>query len=298
MDKLAIIKKLPNGKYRLYSKKKDKNGKRRNLGTFDSISAAKDREKDINYFKHNADDGETDSELDKLISDLSTIAAYLEEAGMSGANEISKAMDAIDGSFADDGIPEWEMELANMDISPKARKKEKLYRKHEILTDPEEMDEMTGENPDLYDLMSYNKINKELDEIYRTESAGGYAKAQRWIEENVDQMKLSDNMKQSLLDRVSSPMWEIFDANDGDYADDPIMASVPDVQMNYPGSGNYEMTGEVAGGTQALFSIPEATVMAHLVEKLTKLANHLDGIGYFDCASEIDEITKSLRKTK
>ena len=40
MIKTAIIKKLKSGKYRLYSKKKDKDGNRKNLGTYDSLSGA------------------------------------------------------------------------------------------------------------------------------------------------------------------------------------------------------------------------------------------------------------------
>jgi len=44
--KLSYIRKLNNGKYRVYSK----NGK--NLGTYDSKSAAEKRLKDIEFFKH------------------------------------------------------------------------------------------------------------------------------------------------------------------------------------------------------------------------------------------------------
>ena len=48
-----VIRKLPNGKYRLYSKKKNPGtGERRNLGTFDSKKAAEEHEKDIQFFKH------------------------------------------------------------------------------------------------------------------------------------------------------------------------------------------------------------------------------------------------------
>jgi hypothetical protein len=47
-----MIRKLASGEYRLYSKKKNpKTGKRRNLGTFDTKEAAKDHEKDVQYFK-------------------------------------------------------------------------------------------------------------------------------------------------------------------------------------------------------------------------------------------------------
>jgi len=48
-----IIKKLGDGKYRLYSKKKNKKtGKRRNLGTFSSRKKAQEREREVQYFKH------------------------------------------------------------------------------------------------------------------------------------------------------------------------------------------------------------------------------------------------------
>jgi hypothetical protein len=47
-----MIRKLKSGKYRLYSRKKDsKTGKRRNLGTFNSLAAAKKREREVQYFK-------------------------------------------------------------------------------------------------------------------------------------------------------------------------------------------------------------------------------------------------------
>lgn len=47
-----MIRKLKSGEYRLYSKKKDpKTNKRRNLGTFSSLDAAKKHEQDVQYFK-------------------------------------------------------------------------------------------------------------------------------------------------------------------------------------------------------------------------------------------------------
>ncbi len=47
-----MIRKLKSGKYRLYSKKKNpKTGKRRNLGTFNSLAAAKKHERAVQYFK-------------------------------------------------------------------------------------------------------------------------------------------------------------------------------------------------------------------------------------------------------
>ena len=47
-----MIRKLANGKYRLYSLKKNpKTGKRRNLGTFASRAAAQKHERAVQYFK-------------------------------------------------------------------------------------------------------------------------------------------------------------------------------------------------------------------------------------------------------
>jgi hypothetical protein len=47
-----MIRKLKSGKYRLYSRKKDpKTGKRRNLGTFSSRSAAEQHERAVQFFK-------------------------------------------------------------------------------------------------------------------------------------------------------------------------------------------------------------------------------------------------------
>jgi hypothetical protein len=47
-----MIRKLPSGKYRLYSLKKDtKTGKRRNLGTFPTRAAAEKHEREVQFFK-------------------------------------------------------------------------------------------------------------------------------------------------------------------------------------------------------------------------------------------------------
>ena len=47
-----MIRKLPSGKYRLYSGKKNaKTGKRRNLGTFASRAAAEKHERAVQFFK-------------------------------------------------------------------------------------------------------------------------------------------------------------------------------------------------------------------------------------------------------
>ncbi len=47
-----MIRKLPSGEYRLYSRKIDKKtGKRRNLGTFKTRAAAEKHERAVQFFK-------------------------------------------------------------------------------------------------------------------------------------------------------------------------------------------------------------------------------------------------------
>jgi hypothetical protein len=47
-----MIRKLSDGRFRLYSRKKDpKTGKRRNLGTFKTRAAAEKHERAVQYFK-------------------------------------------------------------------------------------------------------------------------------------------------------------------------------------------------------------------------------------------------------
>ncbi|HEX4342141.1 MAG TPA: hypothetical protein VH255_02045 [Verrucomicrobiae bacterium] len=48
-----MIRKLSSGKYRLYSRKLNPStGRRRNLGTFSSMTAAQRHERAVQYFKH------------------------------------------------------------------------------------------------------------------------------------------------------------------------------------------------------------------------------------------------------
>jgi hypothetical protein len=48
-----MIRKLKSGQYRIFSRKVNaKTHKRRNLGTFDTLEAAKKHEREIQYFKH------------------------------------------------------------------------------------------------------------------------------------------------------------------------------------------------------------------------------------------------------
>jgi hypothetical protein len=47
-----MIRKLPSGKYRLYSKSKNpRTGKRRNLGTFPTRAAAEKHDREVQFFK-------------------------------------------------------------------------------------------------------------------------------------------------------------------------------------------------------------------------------------------------------
>jgi hypothetical protein len=48
---MTMIRKLKSGQYRLYSKKKDAKGRRRNLGTFKSREAAMRHERAVQFFK-------------------------------------------------------------------------------------------------------------------------------------------------------------------------------------------------------------------------------------------------------
>lgn len=47
-----MIRKLKSGEYRLFSLKKDpRTGRRRNLGTFKTLEAARQHEREVQYFK-------------------------------------------------------------------------------------------------------------------------------------------------------------------------------------------------------------------------------------------------------
>jgi hypothetical protein len=50
--RVRMIRRLKSGEYRLYSRKKDaRTGRRRNLGTFDTLEAAQRHERAVQYFK-------------------------------------------------------------------------------------------------------------------------------------------------------------------------------------------------------------------------------------------------------
>ena len=51
----SMIRKLKSGEYRLYSRKKNAStGKRRNLGTFQTLEKAKQHERAVQYFKRHS----------------------------------------------------------------------------------------------------------------------------------------------------------------------------------------------------------------------------------------------------
>jgi hypothetical protein len=51
-SRVTMIRKLPSGQYRLYSRKVDeKTGRRRNLGTFQTKAAAEKHERAVQFFK-------------------------------------------------------------------------------------------------------------------------------------------------------------------------------------------------------------------------------------------------------
>lgn len=54
----SVIRKLPSGEFRLYSRAVDpRTGKRRNLGTFPTREAAERHEREIQFFKRRAKAG-------------------------------------------------------------------------------------------------------------------------------------------------------------------------------------------------------------------------------------------------
>lgn len=95
ISKQATIKKLPSGKYRVYSEKKGPDGERKNLGTYNTRAEAKKRLQQIHFFEHQADDNMT--------LQLCDIADYLENAGLKEeAGKIDDVMYAVDYDYYDD----------------------------------------------------------------------------------------------------------------------------------------------------------------------------------------------------
>ena len=82
--KTAYIKKLPNGKYRVYSQK----GK--NLGTCDSLSEAEERLRQVEYFKHKKDSS-LENELIKNAEDIElSYSAIMRDLNKNNKDDIEK----------------------------------------------------------------------------------------------------------------------------------------------------------------------------------------------------------------
>jgi hypothetical protein len=165
MNKLAIIKKLPGtSKYRLYSRKKDSKGKRKNLGTYDSLKGAKEREKQITFFKlrnQHADDGPQDA-TDQHLQDLSDLATYLEDAGyVKEADELYADMDCLDAGFDNGFEQSWGPASFNPGEGQRLAFVRALSKRADIIPEPtrkwEILDsEVLGEQPgDMARALSY-----------------------------------------------------------------------------------------------------------------------------------------------
>lgn len=100
--KTAIIRKTKKG-YTLFSKSKDKEGKRRRMGgPYKTREEADERERQVQMFKHMSDDGSSDDAVTHTVSKLSDLAKYLEEAGMvEKADVLYSSMAALDSSLED-----------------------------------------------------------------------------------------------------------------------------------------------------------------------------------------------------
>lgn len=116
------------------------------------------------------------------------------------------------------------------------------------------------------------------------------AKKSKKIKKIKDLMsEMSKYLKDAGFIEASQKLDDAMNAMDGfgeDMAYD-MVPSTPDVQNALPGSMPVEMTGEVAGGMQGAFSIPEA-------ERIASLANRLDKLGYYDEANELDDMLKEM----
>jgi len=116
--KTAIIRKTDKG-YVLFSRKKGKDGKRKQLGgPYSSRGQAEKREQQVEYFKHKDDDANDSMDAEThTLSKLSDLAKYLEEAGfIDKAKVLYDTMAAIDSSLEDltsDYIPEEQSNVEN-----------------------------------------------------------------------------------------------------------------------------------------------------------------------------------------
>jgi len=98
MEKLAFIRKLPNGKYRVYSH----TGK--NLGTYDTLEKSKERLKTIEYFKHK-DSQQRRIELLKIFAQEElSYSAIMRDLNKNNKDELEIFMKTFKKAFDDSNL--------------------------------------------------------------------------------------------------------------------------------------------------------------------------------------------------
>ncbi len=96
--KTAYIRKLPNGKYRVYSQK----GK--NLGTCDTLSEAENRLRQVEYFKHKKDSS-TEEELIKNAEDIElSYSAIMRDLNKNNKDDIERFRSIFKKTFDEANI--------------------------------------------------------------------------------------------------------------------------------------------------------------------------------------------------
>lgn len=97
--KTAYIRKLPNGKYRVFSEK----GK--NLGTCNSLSEAEKRLNEVEYFKHKKDKNSIDDNLIKSAEDIElSYSAIMRDLNKNHKDDIDKFRFVFKETFDDANI--------------------------------------------------------------------------------------------------------------------------------------------------------------------------------------------------
>lgn len=93
MNKTAFIRKLPNGKYRVYSH----NGK--NLGTSDTLEEAKARLSTVEYFKHKDSQDRRMKLLKIFAQDELSYSAIMRDLNKNNKKDLEKFMSIFKKSF-------------------------------------------------------------------------------------------------------------------------------------------------------------------------------------------------------
>ena len=255
MIKTAIIRKLPSGKYRLYSRKKDEKGHRRNLGTYDTLAGAKKREKAVQFFKRfHADDH---LNFDPAES-MSEMAQYLEEAGL-----IDKAQVLYDT-------------MACFDMEQDAR-----TSKGASIT----LDKLLDDFYNFYGGMWIEgkrgnaKTNKFAEELLKNMTT--------YIDESMRQLKQNLDMHIDNLPMLISIRSAVRDYLDmrKESKEDRAIDQIPDAQLNLENEGtlgNMPTIGILSGQRIAFLKL------------LVKTANEFDDVGLIEDADELDKLLADL----